>query len=134
MRSNQLQNLIRGNARRNWWYSRDLLITIWLCTDRFGYDFLGTAAFNYTEGVGLQTDPTITLLRVFSQGSPVVSALVAAGFILWMWMWIPGMHTFWRASGSGLVIRPSGSGSSGKDLQKPGIRQLSQSGFVLRLQ
>jgi len=70
------------------------LITIWLCTDRFGYDFLGTAAFNYTEGVGLQTDPTITLLAGVLTGSPVVSALVAAGFILWMWMWIPGMHTF----------------------------------------
>ena len=70
------------------------LITIWLCIDRFGYEFLGTAAFNYTEGVGIQTDPTITLLAGVLTGSPVVSALVAAGFIFWMWMWIPGMHTF----------------------------------------
>lgn len=70
------------------------LITIWLCIDRFGYEFLGTAAFNYTEGVGIQTDPTITLLAGVLTGSPLVSALVAAGFIFWMWMWIPGMHTF----------------------------------------
>ena len=70
------------------------LITIWLCIDRFGYEFLGTAAFNYTEGVGIQTDPTITLLAGVLTESPLVSALVAAGFIFWMWMWIPGMHTF----------------------------------------
>jgi amino acid transporter len=70
------------------------LVTIWLCQDRFGYDFLGAAAFNYTEGVGIQTDPTITLLAGVLTNSAWVSALVAAGFIFWMWMWIPGMHTF----------------------------------------
>ena len=70
------------------------LVTIWLCLDRFGYDFLGAAAFNYTEGVGIQTDPTITLLAGVLTNSAWVSALVAAGFIFWMWMWIPGMHTF----------------------------------------
>ncbi len=70
------------------------LITIWLCLDRFGYEFLGTAAFNYTEGVGIQTDPTITLLAGVLTGSPMIAVLVSLGFICWMWMWIPGMHTF----------------------------------------
>lgn len=70
------------------------LITIWLCLDRFGYEFLGTAAYNLTLGVGIQTDPTITLLAGVITNSPLISALVAAGFIFWMWMWIPGMHTF----------------------------------------
>jgi amino acid transporter len=70
------------------------LITIWLCVDRFGYEFLGTAAFNYTEGVGIQTDPTITLLAGVITNSPLISVLVSLGFIFWMWMWIPGMHTF----------------------------------------
>jgi amino acid transporter len=44
--------------------------------------------------VGIQTDPTITLLAGVLTNSAWVSALVAAGFIFWMWMWIPGMHTF----------------------------------------
>ena len=70
------------------------LITITLCIDVFGWEFLGTAAFNYTEGVGLQTDPTITLLTGVLTGSAVVCVLVSLGFIFWMWMWIPGMHTF----------------------------------------
>ncbi len=70
------------------------LVTIWLCLDRFGYEFLGTAAYNLTLGVGIQTDPTITLLAGVITNSPLISALVAAGFIFWMWMWIPGMHTF----------------------------------------
>lgn len=70
------------------------LITIWLCLDRFGYEFLGTAAYNYTEGVGIQTDPTITLLAGVVTGSPLIAVLVSLGFIFWMWMWIPGMHTF----------------------------------------
>jgi len=70
------------------------LITIWLCVDRFGYEFLGTAAFNYTEGVGIQTDPTITLLAGVITNSPLICVLVSLGFIFWMWMWIPGMHTF----------------------------------------
>tara|TARA_Y100001934_G_scaffold77188_2_gene96003 strand:- start:25 stop:1641 length:1617 start_codon:yes stop_codon:yes gene_type:complete len=70
------------------------IVTIWLCQDRFGYDFLGAAAFNYTEGVGIQTDPTITLMAGVLTGSEWIAALTAIGFILWMWMWIPGMHTF----------------------------------------
>jgi amino acid transporter len=70
------------------------IITIALANSVFGYEFLGTAAFNLLEGVGVQTDPTITLLAGILTGSPLVCVLVSLGFIFWMWMWIPGMHTF----------------------------------------
>jgi amino acid transporter len=70
------------------------LITISLCNSVFGYEFLGTAAYNLLEGVGVQTDPSITLLAGVLTLSPVVCVLVSLGLICWMWMWIPGMHTF----------------------------------------
>ena len=70
------------------------VITISLCNSIFGYEFLGTAAYNLLEGVGVQTDPTITLLAGVLTGSPLVCILVSLGFMFWMWMWIPGMHTF----------------------------------------
>jgi amino acid transporter len=62
------------------------VITISLCNDVFGYTFLGSAAYNLLEGVGIQTDPTITLLAGVLTGSPIISILVSLGFILWMWM------------------------------------------------
>jgi len=72
------------------------LFTINLSNSVFGYDFLGTAVFNFLEGVGLTTptDPAITLLTGVLTGSPLVTILVSLGLIFWMWMWIPGMHTF----------------------------------------
>ena len=44
---------------------------------------------------GLNIDADRVLLTAgTSEGLELaLSALVAAGFILWMWMWIPGMHT-----------------------------------------
>jgi amino acid transporter len=70
------------------------VITITLCLSVFGYEFLGTAAYNLLMGVGVQVDPTITLLAGVLTGSAVICVLVSLGFIFWMWMWIPGMHTF----------------------------------------
>lgn len=70
------------------------LITITLCLEVFGYEFLGTAAYNLLMGTGIQTDPTITLLAGVLTGSALICVLVSLGFIFWMWMWIPGMHTF----------------------------------------
>ena len=70
------------------------MVTIWLCNSIFGYEFLGTAAYNLLSGVGIQTDPTITLLAGVLTGSPLICILVSIGFMFWMWMWIPGMHTF----------------------------------------
>lgn len=70
------------------------MITIHLSNSVFGYEFLGTAAYNLLEGVGVQTDPTITLLAGILTGSPLICILVSLGLIFWMWMWIPGMHTF----------------------------------------
>ncbi len=70
------------------------LVTIHLCIKVFGYEFLGTAAYNMLEGVGIHTDPTITLLAGVLTLSPWICVLASIGFICWMWMWIPGMHTF----------------------------------------
>ena len=70
------------------------LVTISLTNSVFGYDFLGSAAYNFLEGVGIQTDPTITLLAGLLTQSPLICVLVSIGFVCWMWMWIPGMHTF----------------------------------------
>jgi amino acid transporter len=70
------------------------VITIGLSTSVFGYEFLGTAAYNFLSGVGIQADPTITLLAGVLTQSPLICVLVSLGLIFWMWMWIPGMHTF----------------------------------------
>ena len=70
------------------------LVTIYLCNAVFGYDFLGAAAYNLVVGVGIITDPTITLLSGVLTDSWIITALVSIGLVFWMWMWIPGMHTF----------------------------------------
>jgi len=48
------------------------------------------------EGVGISTptDPSITLLAGILTQSPLITVLVTVGLVAWMWMWIPGMHTF----------------------------------------
>ncbi len=72
------------------------LFTIGLSQSVFGYDFLGASVYNLLEGVGLSTptDPSITLLAGILTQSPFITVLVSIGLISWMWMWIPGMHTF----------------------------------------
>ena len=70
------------------------IIVATLCNNVFGYEFLGSAGYNLLEGVGVQVDPTITLQAGVLTLSPVVCLLVSLGLICWMWMWIPGMHTF----------------------------------------
>ncbi len=70
------------------------LVTIYLCNAVFGYDFLGAAAYNFLVGTGIGTDPTITLLSGVLTDSWIITALVSIGLVFWMWMWIPGMHTF----------------------------------------
>ena len=60
------------------------VITITLCLDVFGYEFLGTAASNFLLGVGVQADPTITLLAGVLSGSTAICILVSLGFIFWM--------------------------------------------------
>jgi amino acid transporter len=70
------------------------LVTIYLCNAVFGYDFLGAAAYNLVVGTGIITDPTITLLSGVLTNSWIITALVSIGLVFWMWMWIPGMHTF----------------------------------------
>ena len=70
------------------------VIVATLCNSVFGYEFLGSAGYNLLEGVGVQADPTITLQAGVLTLSPLICILVSLGFIFWMWMWIPGMHTF----------------------------------------
>jgi len=70
------------------------IIVATLCSNVFGYEFLGSAGYNLLEGVGVQVDPTITLQAGVLTLSPVICLLVSLGLICWMWMWIPGMHTF----------------------------------------
>ncbi len=71
-------------------------ITIQLSINVFGYEFLGTSVYNLLEGVGTTTptDPSITLLAGILTQSPFITILVTVGLVAWMWMWIPGMHTF----------------------------------------
>jgi amino acid transporter len=78
------------------------VITIPLANSVFGYDFLGSAVFNYftdpatvtTPPVTTPTDASITLMAGILTNSWLVTLLCSVGLILWMWMWIPGMHTF----------------------------------------
>jgi len=74
------------------------IVTIALANKVFGYDFVGSAVYNiFTPGEGVLTTPTdasITLLAGILTQSALVTVLVSAGLIAWMWMWIPGMHTF----------------------------------------
>ncbi len=77
------------------------LITISLANSVFGYDFMGSAIFNFfppetaTEPiVAMPTDASITLLAGILTQSSLVTIVVSVGLIAWMWMWIPGMHTF----------------------------------------
>jgi basic amino acid/polyamine antiporter, APA family len=73
------------------------VITVWLALRVFGFEFLGTAVFNYltaTGGLTTPTDPSIALLTGLLTKSPLITVLTSIGLALWMWMWIPGMHTF----------------------------------------
>jgi amino acid transporter len=74
------------------------IITISLANSVFGYDFIGSAVYNYwVPGEGVittPTDATITLLAGILTQSWVVAVLVSLGLITWIWMWIPAMHTY----------------------------------------
>ncbi len=74
-----------------------LIITIYFALKVFGFEFLGTAVFNVVTangGLTTPTDPAVTLLTGILTKSPVITVLASLGFALWMWMWIPAMHTF----------------------------------------
>ena len=72
------------------------LIVIALAYHIFGYDFLGTVAYNslgFNTGNAVLTTPTtpwITLLAGVLSGSWIVTVLVSVSFMTWIWMWIPG--------------------------------------------
>ncbi len=78
------------------------LITIYLANSVFGYDFVGSAVYNFfldpaaatAPVVSMPTDASITLLAGILTQSTLVTLIVSVGLIAWMWMWIPGMHTF----------------------------------------
>lgn len=78
------------------------LITISLAFSVFGYDFIGSAIYNFfldpeasaAPVVTTPTDASVTLLAGILTQSSFVTIAVSVGLIAWMWMWIPGMHTF----------------------------------------
>ncbi|HKQ95124.1 MAG TPA: amino acid permease [Aestuariivirgaceae bacterium] len=74
------------------------IVTISLANSVFGYDFIGSAVYNELavggQGVAMPASATITLLTGILTQSWLITLLVSLGFIGWIWMWIPGMHTF----------------------------------------
>ena len=74
------------------------IVTIALANNVFGYDFIGSAVYNELavggQGVAMPASATITLLTGILTQSWLITLLVSLGFIGWIWMWIPGMHTF----------------------------------------
>jgi len=66
----------------------------------FGYDFLGTVAFNSLAlgsdpaAATTPTTPWVTLLAGVLSNSEFLTVLVSLGFIAWIWMWIPGMQAY----------------------------------------
>lgn len=72
------------------------VVTVALANSVFGYDFIGSAVYNLLGGGGLTTptDASISLLTGILTQSWLITLLVSIGFIAWIWMWIPGMHTF----------------------------------------
>lgn len=74
------------------------VISIGLADRVFGYDFIGSAVYNELAvggaGLAVPGGATITLLTGILTQSWLITLLVSLGFIAWIWMWIPGMHTF----------------------------------------
>lgn len=74
------------------------VVTIGLANKVFGYDFIGSAVYNELAvggpGTAVPAGATITLLSGILTQSWLVTLIVSLGFIGWIWMWIPGMHTF----------------------------------------
>jgi amino acid transporter len=73
------------------------VVTVWLAYRVFGFEFMGTAAFNSIMGEGgltTPTEPSIALLTGILTESPLITVLTSLGLAIWMWMWIPAMHTF----------------------------------------
>ncbi len=73
------------------------IVTIWLALEVFGFEFLGTSVFNAVSangGLTTPTDPAVTLLTGILTKSPLITLITSIGLALWMWCWIPAMHTF----------------------------------------
>jgi amino acid transporter len=74
------------------------VVTIALANHVFGYEFIGSAVYNDPAiggtGLTVPTGATITLLTGILTQSWLITLVVSIGFIAWIWMWIPGMHTF----------------------------------------
>jgi len=72
-------------------------VAIWLLSFALVYrtvgsDFLGAITYgtlNGAEGATAPVDPYITLLTGLGSGSVALTILIAAGFIAWIWLWIP---------------------------------------------
>jgi len=78
------------------------VLTIWLAYQVFGYDFLGSVVYNvWTDPataaapvVAMPTEPSINLLSGIISQSWLITLVCSLGVILWIWMWIPGIHSY----------------------------------------
>jgi amino acid transporter len=72
-------------------------VTVWLISfaliyRTMGSDFLGAVTYsnlNAVEGAATPVTPFPTLLTGLGAGSIFLTALIALGFIGWIWLWIP---------------------------------------------
>lgn len=78
------------------------VLTIWLAYRVFGYDFLGAVVYNVfvdqatatAPVVAIPTEPSINLLSGLITQSWLITLVCSIGVILWIWMWIPGIHSY----------------------------------------
>jgi amino acid transporter len=78
------------------------VVTIALSNSVFGYDFLGSAVYNKfldpatatAPVVATPTEPSINLLSGLITQSWLITLLCSIGVVVWIWMWIPGIHSY----------------------------------------
>jgi len=73
-----------------------IALTAALADKTFGYDFQGAIAFNSVSKVDggsieatMGASPWFTVLAGMATDSALLSALIMAGFVAWIWFWIP---------------------------------------------
>ena len=62
-----------------------------------GYNFLSATTYsslNAVPGAATPTTPYITMLAGVMSNSSVLTALIALGFIAWVWLWLPSQVAY----------------------------------------
>ena len=85
------------------------LVTITLCNSVFGYEVPGHRRLQPHRGAwACRPTPPSPCWPGCSRAPRSSACWWSIGFIFWMWMWIPGMHTFGGARHRGVELRPGG--------------------------